>query len=305
MEFISYSLMADNALDRYHNISSANLNASMILLRKKIDLCNYSVLLVTSDKPKLDQIKSTDDALATLKQLFEAWFIIKKRNLDDQCRENSWNVINQISKSIQTIGATDSNSILREFQTRSLGIRFLLLLSGPYAHGLPTYKLNILCNLWQIDREYLPVHAAGVVYNNGLYIFTGASGAGKSTLARLSKEVGCAILDEDQILIYGIGGGKYTADAWGYGIDICNKPLQGVFKLVQDNDNYIIPIKSHQLAHLLLERSNDILGHMLSDKVQRTIFKQASSIARQVPGYELHFRKSPDFWKLIDEQFPD
>jgi len=42
----------------------------------------------------------------------------------------------------------------------------------------------------------------------------------------------------------------------------------------------------------------------MGEYLRRSI-RTIGDLARTIPGYELHFRKSPDFWKLIDAEFPD
>jgi hypothetical protein len=44
------------------------------------------------------------------------------------------------------------------------------------------------------------------------------------------------------------------------------------------------------------------MGYPLHNYMMNKLFKQIAAIARHLPGYELHFQKSPDFWELIDEQ---
>ena len=44
-------------------------------------------------------------------------------------------------------------------------------------------------------------------------------------------------------------------------------------------------------------------SHVLVDDVLKSAFSISTAMAREIPGYELHFRKSPHFWNLIDEQF--
>jgi hypothetical protein len=59
-----------------------------------------------------------------------------------------------------------------------------------------------------------------------------------------------------------------------------------------------------QMAHFLMERSIEVFGDILNDRMMEKLFRQIALLARNVPGYEMHFRKSLDFWKLIDEQIP-
>ena len=61
-------------------------------------------------------------------------------------------------------------------------------------------------------------------------------------------------------------------------------------------------MKPLNFTQLLFARHNDILGNQFSDDLMKHSFEFIAGLARKVPGYELHFRKSPDFWKLIDGQ---
>ena len=124
-------------------------------------------------------------------------------------------------------------------------------------------------------------------------------------MAALSSAVGDQVIDEDQVLVHSLAGGGYSSDGWGYGVVPCESHLRAIFRLVQDTEDRLIPLKQLQVARVVLERHSDVMGGMLTADLLRGSFQLASEIARQVPGYELHFRKSPDFWKLIDEQFPD
>lgn len=74
--------------------------------------------------------------------------------------------------------------------------------------------------------------------------------------------------------------------------------------LIQDDMDYLVPLSTIQVTKLLYEGMMQIPKSSAIHKGrQARAFKTMSEIARNIPGYELHFRKSPDFWKVIDAEF--
>jgi hypothetical protein len=283
-------------------------------LPKRIALCPYEASLITCDEPIPDRLSAAQTP-QTLAALFEAWRSIQNSSCQPSRRDEAWGAIWRIGEIVSTAGFLEigkgtertSESIrsnLWRFRDESASDHFFLLLTEQEAQSLLSYNLLFLCNLWQMERGHLPVHTAGVIRNGGMYLFAGSSGAGKSTAAALSQEAGGTILDEDQVLVHPLDDGRYTADAWGYNVRSCDVPLRAIFALVQTTEDRLIPLGQTQVARLLVDRQADIVGSMLSRDLLRRSFGLAAEIARCVPGYELHFRKSPAFWKLIDERFP-
>ena len=81
-------------------------------------------------------------------------------------------------------------------------------------------------------------------------------------------------------------------------------PLRGVFTLVKDNHDYLVPLSPIQVARALFDGFLQQTPYVkrLPDEVVGLAFRTVCAIARLVPGYELHFRKSPDFWDVIDAE---
>ena len=140
----------------------------------------------------------------------------------------------------------------------------------------------------------------------------GESGKGKTTVAQLSVETGHIALGDDLNFIIQVRPNDYklgvapsivpTLSSYS----MLNPSLRGIFKLTKDNHDELIQLSPRNIAKNLLESLKQIpKAASLSDQIFQNAFQTISSIARAVPGYELHFRKSPDFWKLIDERFPD
>jgi hypothetical protein len=261
-------------------------------------------LLVTIDGPIKESF--TDDFYDSqqITRLFSAWRSVAKNPKNIRLQKKAWRIIDGIGETLQTNEKGKSSPILRRFKTGSGFNQFFVLLNGNEPKGIPVAEIGHLCNIWQIARGRLPLHATGVIHKDQLFIFTGPSGAGKSTIANLSKEIGDLILDEDQLLLSKSSKNEYNAAAWGYSLDSCNFPIRAIFKLIQDSEDKIIQVKPLKLAQILLERHSDILGNQFFNNVLKLSFKFVAELARKVPGYELHFRKSPDFWQIIDGRFP-
>jgi len=152
---------------------------------------------------------------------------------------------------------------------------------------------------WYVTHGGALFHASGVDRNGKGYLFLGPSGAGKSAVARLSEQVQATIVHDDQVLIASVSG-QYLLAHPGSRI---TPPLGAVFLLCQSNIDRTIPITLQAtgagLCKSLLEYA---IGQDLYGPWVRQAFQNVSAIARTVPGYELHFRKSPDFWKVIDAE---
>jgi hypothetical protein len=81
--------------------------------------------------------------------------------------------------------------------------------------------------------------------------------------------------------------------------------LRGIFTLVKDEINTILPLtRNNSIISVFNALKQAPFISKYPDLLLNKAFQTASEISRQFPVYELHFRKSPDFWNIIDEQFP-
>jgi hypothetical protein len=52
-----------------------------------------------------------------------------------------------------------------------------------------------------------------------------------------------------------------------------------------------------------MEQSFVLAGKMQPENAIVEVFTRIADLARSVPGYQLLFRRSPEFWKLIEAEF--
>jgi hypothetical protein len=302
MRFYSFSHLAEQALIRF--MSGLNDRHEPDYLQKKIEFCKYRIFLISNDQPVLDRFREVDSLKLPL--LFDAWQSIRGDGAKNMMiQEAGWKTIEKFGSPFFDHNLKAETSIVWRFRNEKIKDAFFILLSGNERDGLPRYELHLLSNLWQVMNDSLPVHCSGVIHKNKLFLFAGSSGAGKSTIGRFGSSLGDRVLDDDQMNIHWTNNGFFSADGWGYNYSPCDRPIRAIFKIVQDVNDYITPLSQSQVAQFVTARANEIFGARFPDDAFARLFSISSAIARQIPGYELHFRNSPDFWKVIDEQFPD
>lgn len=184
--------------------------------------------------------------------------------------------------------------------------------SDDYSYTQVFLFLLFLANQWHVERGGLCVHSSAVVKGDKGFLFLGRSEAGKTTAARQSVSIGYSALGDDLNFVIRDQESRYKIAATpsllgsGLGYSMLRPSLRGIFTLIQDNKDYLVPLPSVKVARALMESLGQVPKYnYLSDQNIRSSFQTCCNIAHRVPGYELHLRKSPDFWKLIDEQFPD
>lgn len=301
MVFIAISPLGESIISKYQKAIYCG-SQNFIILDKKLNLTNLDFILITSDPPNFTKT-TVEDNIQSLNELYLDWGIINGAGVTDIRRqEQAWSRIDTVCDRLPG-HIRRSNPKIRILRNCKKQNTFILFLTGNEPNIFPTYELNVLGNLWQLENGFIPIHSGGVVHRDKLFIFGGPSGAGKSTVSEFSIANGDWVLDEDQLLLKPQSDKSYYAQAWGYSLQNSEIPLNAVFKLIKDSNDSLIPLSRSQTARFLIERSMDVMGYMIEKKHIEMIFHHATELSRYVPGYELHFRKSLDFWKVIDAEF--
>jgi hypothetical protein len=170
-----------------------------------------------------------------------------------------------------------------------------------------------LATRWHVEHGGICIHSAAVARGREGFLFLGPSMAGKTTVSCLSRSVGYPVLGDDLNFVVGNGQNAFLlAAAPGavlspVGYSMFRPHLRGIFNLVKDDGDALVLMSRRQTARTLLDGFVEQTPNTrrLPDQVIGLAFRTCGTIARVVPGYELHFRSSPDFWKVIDEQLPD
>jgi hypothetical protein len=163
--------------------------------------------------------------------------------------------------------------------------------------------LSVFSDWEHIFRGRVMLHAAGIIRKEWAYLFIGHSGAGKSTITELSAiSDGNIIIHGDRVLVH--AGPAEHFCAVDRSLALPETRLKALFFLVQDTTDYLVRLTPRETAKRLLESHLDINSsqRFLFARSLRQSFGILCDAARTVPGYELHFRKSPDFWNVINAE---
>jgi hypothetical protein len=255
--------------------------------------------------------------------------------LDDPKRK-MWARLHRAWAGLETTWCGTSLLTLEEGTPDCHSIDFVHLIprdrKPPEARGLLSNYVFYIEKRWLIQQGGLLIHASAVVRKKRGFMFLGKSGAGKTTTTQLSRGIADAIIHDDKIFVMhhddryflrvvpsantsilappedkhaarsglqGCGAGFNSGDE----VSLC-----AAFVLKKDKDDYLMPLSGLAAAHALVEgflEASDGSGIVSPPQDLKHAMQALSSLARRIPAFELHFRKSPDFWKLIDEQFPD
>jgi hypothetical protein len=163
-----------------------------------------------------------------------------------------------------------------------------------------------------LERGGVLLHSAAVARDDSGFLFLGKSEAGKTTVTSMSYDVGKTALGDDLNVIQGVRSDFVLSAVPGLnpspvGYSTTTPKLKCIFVLCKDKNNYLKRLKPIQITELMFNAFmyESPLPNKLKDYEIRSSFQTIAKITRKIPGYELHFRKSPDFWMVINEQFPD
>jgi len=147
-----------------------------------------------------------------------------------------------------------------------------------------------LCSTLVFSNGGLVLHAACLAKDSHAWLFAGPSGAGKSTICDLSPQHTMASDDLTAVTEHDEG-----FRAWGLPDALGPYEIKGVFVLVQDTENSIVPLTNAKgvAKALALPR-----GESRPDIIAGTL-AILDRLTQHVPVMELHFRKDPSFWECV------
>jgi hypothetical protein len=165
------------------------------------------------------------------------------------------------------------------------------------------YFLRILYALLAEAHGGLMLHCAAIMAPSGTHLFIGQSGSGKSTAASLSLGRG-VVLNDDLIVLRPEEGCwiAYGTPFWNFetidrGGQTARAAVVGICTLVKDPNVYLEPISAAAAVAALVSSCPIVNGD--PGRVPE-LMARCRQIIRAVPVQQLHFRKDPSFWDVLE-----
>lgn len=142
------------------------------------------------------------------------------------------------------------------------------------------------------------LHASTATFEGRAYVFMGHSGAGKTTMSEIAIAAGAEILSDDRTIVAVRDG---TPTAWGTpwhgsGRHTSSRvaPIQGIFLLVKDDHERVVPMSRHRAFKEMYIRliHQKVTAPEVADALQTL-----EALVSIVPVAELHFRKVPQAFR--------
>ena len=138
------------------------------------------------------------------------------------------------------------------------------------------------------------LHASSATYEGRAYVFMGHSGAGKTTMSEIAIAEGAEILSDDRTIVAVRNG---TPMAWGTpwhgsGRHTSSRvaPIQGIFLLVQDDHEGVVPMSAQRAFKEMYVR---LIHQKVTEPEVADALRTLEALVSVVPVAELHFRKAP------------
>ncbi len=159
----------------------------------------------------------------------------------------------------------------------------------------------LVCRL-AVEEGGLALHAAGVLRDDRAYVLAGPSGAGKTTAMALSSP--CTSLGDDFAVVLPDGASWKT-----FALPFDNSerapsdppagyfPVAGVWRLYHSESARVETPRAVEAVASLMGCA--AFPWAMPDLADRVLDSAGRFVADSVFGH-LHFRKEPDFWKLIE-----
>lgn len=177
-------------------------------------------------------------------------------------------------------------------------------LGGPWPRAVETL-LKVAAQLFGLElRKGLTLHSSSVDSGGRGYVFTGRAATGKSTAARLSQDVGRTVLTEEITFVGPVDGADVPSV---HPVPVWNKsglpsrpvavPLRAIYALEQAREDRVEEIpRGEQVRRLAIAASIGVRHRIMMERA----LDLAELLVERVPVRVLNFRKSPDFWDVIE-----
>jgi len=167
--------------------------------------------------------------------------------------------------------------------------------------GLVENYLRVLYAWCMVRAGGLLLHSAGVVKDGRAYLFFGTSGSGKTTATRLSTNY--TILSDDILIVKPVNGSfqAFGVPFRGEFMDApranTRAPLAGLYRLRKATEHRVQPMPT---AQAVAELASCVPFVVIDSDMGHRVVDICSRLVAEVPVMELHFRKDPGFWRVLN-----
>lgn len=149
-------------------------------------------------------------------------------------------------------------------------------------------------------KKGLLIHASAVSFGDNAYLFSGVSGIGKSTMARLWRECGAQILNDDRLVLRLMDDQvkMYNNPMPNYKQHPREAVLKKIFLLKQSSKNYIKPLRGVQAFSRVL---GNFIQQFYNKEMVNIHLGLVEQVLSKVVVYEVGFKPDHDIVALIKE----
>ena len=207
---------------------------------------------------------------------------------------------------------SESFIIQRDFAALKMSDNdFAIICENEISDGLHNFIRWFLPQELQKNEKYL-LHSGTVSSSAGAFIFLGHSGTGKSTICEYSQEFDSEKLeifsDDMNILWQKEDSQLVVLPAAMGGIFPCQKKhlekpkdVKAIFWPVQSDVNQLKKITKQSMASKLVASFSNLNWDLVVNKEQ--LILNTYDMTKDVDCFEMKFRHSADFWKLIYQEY--
>jgi hypothetical protein len=250
MKFISYSSSGGAFVKTtFAKIDEVDLN-ELSQLKKKVNFCPFLLYIIGNGSISDTYRYRETEFSSQIQEIKAAWV-----NL---CIDKPINILetelylSQINKYGDRLSNREKGFESRLYRIKGdlTGKSFFYLYKENELEGLSIYLLRALCNLWQVEEGYIPLHSTAIIHKDSLILFSGPSQSGKSTIAELSRAIGYEMLDHDQVMIYKKSERTFSANGWGYNLQSCSLPIRAFLRIEKDTVDKLHRISERKLTNV-------------------------------------------------------
>jgi len=154
---------------------------------------------------------------------------------------------------------------------------------NPFGYPMGSLILYYLAKLYNANI----VHASGIFYQNNGFIFSGISGSGKSTIAKIFKEAGGIIINDDLLCLRTIKNKLVMCNTPVYNYDTeRNAEVSKIFLIRHNNNNIILKLPECEATARFMTFfiQQNYSEYMISKQLNET-----KNMTSTIPVYELGF----------------